>query len=156
MKKKESIHQLQERLAQRLAISSQSGAVATWLAIELADERFLLPLKHSGEIFSLPTINFVAHAKKWFLGVSNLRGLLFGVVDFAQFLELPKTNQEYHSTHLFPFFYNMLAEGVNKQLQSRLFRIDEEDAFGLLLATAKTDTIGAITVNPLMDEPTRD
>ena len=71
-------------------------------------------------------------------------------------LTLPKTNQEYHSTHLFPFFYNMLAEGVNKQLQSRQFRIDEEDAFGLLLATAKTDTIGAITVNPLIDEPTRD
>ena len=57
MKKKESIHQLQERLAQRLAVSSQSGAVATWLAIELADERFLLPLKQSGEIFSLPKIN---------------------------------------------------------------------------------------------------
>ena len=94
MKKKESIHQLQERLAQRLAVSSQSGAVATWLAIELADERFLLPLKHSGEIFSLPTVNFVAHAKKWFLGVSNLRGLLYGVVDFAHFLQLPKAMVE--------------------------------------------------------------
>ncbi len=94
MKKKESIHQLQERLAQRLAVSAQSGAVATWLAIELADERFLLPLKQSGEIFSMPKINFVAHAKKWFLGVSNLRGLLFGVVDFAQFLELPQSSKE--------------------------------------------------------------
>lgn len=93
MNKKESIHQLQERLAQRLAVSAQSGAVATWLAIELADERFLVPLKQSGEIFSLPTIHYVAHAQPWFLGVSNLRGLLFGVVDFAQFLELAPSTE---------------------------------------------------------------
>lgn len=71
-------------------------------------------------------------------------------------LTMPKTKQQYCSTHLFPFFYNMLAEGVNKQLQSRQFRIDEEDAFGLLLATAGSDTIGAITVKPQTDEPTKD
>jgi HipA-like protein len=71
-------------------------------------------------------------------------------------LTLPKIKQEYRATHLFPFFYNMLAEGVNKQLQSRQFRIDEEDAFGLLLATAGNDTIGAITVKPQTNEPTRD
>lgn len=71
-------------------------------------------------------------------------------------LTLPKIRQEYQSGYLFPFFYNMLAEGVNKQLQSRQFRIDEDDAFGLLLATAGSDTIGAITVKPLSDEPTRD
>ncbi|SEA28329.1 HipA N-terminal domain-containing protein [Pedobacter hartonius] len=67
-------------------------------------------------------------------------------------LTLPKLRREYRSTYLFPFFYNMLAEGVNKQLQSRQFRIDEEDAFGLLLATAGNDTIGAITVKPSNDE----
>lgn len=64
-------------------------------------------------------------------------------------LTLPKTQQEYHARFLFPFFYNMLAEGVNKTLQSRQLKIDEEDAFGLLLATAKYDTIGAITVKPI-------
>lgn len=71
-------------------------------------------------------------------------------------LTMPKTKQEYRATYLFPFFYNMLAEGVNKQLQSRQFRIDEEDAFGLLLATAGNDTIGAITVKPQTNEPPRD
>lgn len=66
-------------------------------------------------------------------------------------LTLPKTKQHYHATHLFPFFYNMLAEGVNKKLQSRQLRIDEADNFGLLLATAGNDTIGAITVKPTED-----
>jgi len=64
-------------------------------------------------------------------------------------LTLPKSQQEYRSPVLFPFFFNMLSEGVNRQLQSRLLKIDEEDHFGLLSATAQYDTIGAITVKPI-------
>ena len=64
-------------------------------------------------------------------------------------LTLPKTQQEYKSEFLFPFFYNMLSEGVNRKLQSTQLKIDEEDNFGLLTATAQYDTIGAITIKPL-------
>ena len=64
-------------------------------------------------------------------------------------LTLPKSKQEYSSPVLFPFFFNMLSEGVNRQLQSRLLKIDEQDHFGLLSATAQYDTIGAITVKPI-------
>jgi len=64
-------------------------------------------------------------------------------------LTLPKDKQEYRSNILFPFFFNMLSEGVNRQLQSRQLKIDEKDNFGLLLATARFDTIGAITIQPL-------
>lgn len=64
-------------------------------------------------------------------------------------LTLPKTQKEYSSEFLFPFFFNMLSEGVNRKLQSTQLRIDEEDNFGLLMATAQYDTIGAVTVNPI-------
>lgn len=64
-------------------------------------------------------------------------------------LTLPKTQQEYHSPYLFPFFFNMLSEGVNRKLQSTQLRIDENDHFGLLLATAQFDTVGAVTVKSL-------
>ena len=43
----------------------------------------------------------------------------------------------------------MLSEGANKALQCLTLKIDENDAFGLLLATADNDTIGAITVKQL-------
>jgi serine/threonine-protein kinase HipA len=43
----------------------------------------------------------------------------------------------------------MLSEGANREMQSRMLRIDEKDDFGILLATAQYDTIGAITVKPL-------
>lgn len=61
-------------------------------------------------------------------------------------LSLPKTQREFHSKTLFPFFYGLLSEGINKQTQCRLLRIDENDHFSLLLATAGSDTIGSVTV----------
>jgi serine/threonine-protein kinase HipA len=61
-------------------------------------------------------------------------------------LTLPKTEKEFHSKYLFPFFYNMLPEGSNKQVVCTLNRIDREDHFGLLMSTAKNDSIGAVTV----------
>lgn len=64
-------------------------------------------------------------------------------------LTLPKNQQEYRSSYLFPFFFNMLSEGVNRKLQSRQLKIDEKDYFGLLMETAKYDTIGAITLKPV-------
>lgn len=65
-------------------------------------------------------------------------------------LTLPKTQKEYSSDFLFPFFFNMLSEGVNRKLQSTQLKIDEEDNFGLLAATAQYDTIGAITVKSIV------
>ena len=64
-------------------------------------------------------------------------------------LTLPKTQQTYTTDHLFPFFFNMLSEGANKKLQCRQLKIDETDYFGLLLATAEVDTIGAVTIKPV-------
>ena len=64
-------------------------------------------------------------------------------------LSLPKRKEAFIADELFPFFYNMLSEGANKALQCMTLKIDENDAFGLLLATAGNDTIGAITVKKL-------
>ena len=64
-------------------------------------------------------------------------------------LTFPKTQQVFKSTFLFPFFYNMLSEGVNRKLQCVLLKIDENDNFGFLAKTSQFDTIGAITVKPL-------
>lgn len=64
-------------------------------------------------------------------------------------LTLPKTKRIYVSEFLFPFFFNMLSEGVNKKLQCSILKIDENDSFGLLLAIAQFDTIGAVTIKPM-------
>ncbi len=61
-------------------------------------------------------------------------------------LTLPKTSQEFRSEFLFPFFFNMLPEGSNKQVVCKLNKIDKTDYFGLLITTAKYDSIGAVRV----------
>lgn len=61
-------------------------------------------------------------------------------------LTLPKTNREYQSVYLFPFFCNMLPEGANKLFLCKHLKIDEDDYFGLLLHSAKYDSIGAVTL----------
>ena len=64
-------------------------------------------------------------------------------------LTLPKSKKEYRSEYLFPFFFNMLSEGSNRIVQSRMLGIDENDHFGILLATAQHDVAGAVSVKPM-------
>jgi serine/threonine-protein kinase HipA len=61
-------------------------------------------------------------------------------------ITLPLRAELYESDHLFPVFVNILSEGANKRMQCRLLKIDENDYFGLLLATAVEDSIGPITI----------
>lgn len=64
-------------------------------------------------------------------------------------LSLPKQEGVFESKNLFPFFYGLLSEGENKQLQCRKLKIDENDHFELLLKTASVDTIGGIRVREI-------
>lgn len=61
-------------------------------------------------------------------------------------LTFPKNDKKFHSKFLFPFFYNMLPEGSNKQAVCMLNKIDQSDYFGLLMTTAKYDSIGAVRI----------
>ncbi len=61
-------------------------------------------------------------------------------------LTLPLQSEPYDSPVLFPFFYGLLAEGILKDTQCRMLKLDENDHFGRLLKTAGSDTIGDVTV----------
>ena len=64
-------------------------------------------------------------------------------------LTLPRSVTKHESEKLFAFFFGLLSEGVNKNIQCRLLKIDENDHFGRLLLTAQEDNIGSITIKPL-------
>lgn len=61
-------------------------------------------------------------------------------------ISFPKNKKIYKSEFLFPFFFGLLAEGVNKEIQCRTLKLDEKDYFTRLIKTAGSDTIGAIIV----------
>ena len=86
MANREALRELQSRLATRLQAARSEGTQAAWLAVEAAGARYLFPLAQSGEIFPFASTQRVPYTRPWFLGVANLRGGLYGVVDLAGFV----------------------------------------------------------------------
>ena len=86
MANREALRELQSRLASRLQAARTQGVQAGWLAVEAAGRKYLFPLAQSGEIFPYSATQSVPYTHNWFLGVANLRGGLYGVVDLASFV----------------------------------------------------------------------
>lgn len=76
----------QQELASRLAAKTAAQVESSRLGLLCAGTRWLVRLADAGEVVALPHIVTVPMTKPWFLGVSNIRGNLFSVIDFAGFL----------------------------------------------------------------------
>ena len=99
MANREALRDLQARLASRLQTAKAEGLSISWLAVRAGGLDYLLPLAQSGEIFPLPAVQTVPYSQSWFLGVVNLRGGLYGVVDLATFIagKAPARSDQYWS-----------------------------------------------------------
>jgi len=84
MANRQSLRDLQERLAQRLTAAKSEAATASWLAVEAGGQRYLFPLVQSGEIFPWASVQSVPYTKPWYAGVASLRGGLHGVIDLGR------------------------------------------------------------------------
>ncbi len=60
-------------------------------------------------------------------------------------LSLPINNKIHKSKDLFSFFTGLLPEGWYLEIVCSTLKIDQNDTFGILLATCK-ETIGAVTI----------
>lgn len=86
MANREALRELQVRLASRLQAARSEGVSASWLAVKAGEANYLFPLAQAGEIFPLVNVQVVPYSRPWFMGVINLRGGLYGVVDLASFM----------------------------------------------------------------------
>ena len=95
MANRQALRELQTRLAARLQVARIEGVAPSWLAVEAGGNKYLFPMGQAGEIFPLGETQSVPYTQVWFLGVANLRGGLFGVVDLASYVTgnaaLPKS-----------------------------------------------------------------
>jgi twitching motility protein PilI len=85
MANRDALRAFQSRLASRLQAARTTGVAATWLAVEAGEGKYLFPLGHAGEIFPWTPPQPVPYTEPWFLGVANLRGGLYGVVQLSAF-----------------------------------------------------------------------
>jgi len=131
MANRQAIRELQTRLADRLQIARIQGVAPSWLAVEAGGQKYLFPMSQAGEIFPWVAIQPVPYTQAWFLGVANLRGGLYGIVDLASFVTgqtaVPKSEFARKESRLIALNSVM---GVNCALLiDRLSGLRNQDAF---------------------------
>ena len=80
------LRSFQQELATRLAAKKTAQVESSRLGIECRGERWLVRLSDADEVIAVPPIVPVPLTQRWFLGLANIRGNLFSVIDFPAFL----------------------------------------------------------------------
>ena len=82
-----NLRAFQQELSERLKHKTAAQVGNMRLALECADANWLVRLSDTGEVLPLPPqVVPVPLTRPWFLGIANVRGALYGVVDFASFV----------------------------------------------------------------------
>lgn len=82
MSRRISLREFQENLAHRLA-EAQTGERRGLLGVQAGDENWLLQLAETGEILVPPPLATVPLTRDWYRGLANVRGTLYGIIDFS-------------------------------------------------------------------------
>ena len=80
------LQSFQQELATRLASKTAAQVESSRLGLACGGERWLIRLSDAAEVVAVPTLARVPLTQSWFLGLANIRGNLFSVVDFAGFI----------------------------------------------------------------------
>ena len=86
MAKKISLREFQESVTARLKNVAAAAPVASKLGVLAGQQRWLVDLSDVSESIPVPSLAHVALTRPWFIGVVNVRGNLYGTVDFSAFL----------------------------------------------------------------------
>lgn len=86
-----SLREFQAGLANRLKAAAIEAAPSARLGFEAGGAHWVARLDTAGEVLQVPEIQRVPLTQDWFLGVSNIRGALYGITDFGAFLGQPLT-----------------------------------------------------------------
>lgn len=81
-----NLRAFQQELSERLKHKTAAQVDSLRLALECGDISWLVRLGDTGEVLPMPEPVPVPLTKPWFLGVANVRGGLYGMIDFGAFL----------------------------------------------------------------------
>ena len=79
------LRSFQKELASRLASKTAAQVESSRLGIACGERRWLIRLGEAGEVIAVPPVVTVPLTKPWFLGLANIRGNLYSVIDFPAF-----------------------------------------------------------------------
>lgn len=93
MAKTSNLREFQEAILAKLKEAAELGSVASTsrLGVTVGAKKLLINLNDVREVLPMPPVQAVPLTKPWFLGVTNVRGNLYNVVDLAHFVGMPPT-----------------------------------------------------------------
>src|SRR6266498_3972473 len=80
------LRSFQQELAARLTSKTAAQVESSRLGLACGGAQWLIRLSDAGEVTAVPPIAIVPMTKPWFLGVANIRGNLYTVIDFSSYL----------------------------------------------------------------------
>ena len=89
MAKQSQLRESQSSILARLENAKKAGAEAPagYLGVVIGSKNVLVSLQEISETLPIMDIHSVPIVKPWFLGVANVRGVLYAINDLAQLLE---------------------------------------------------------------------
>jgi len=89
------LREFQAKLVERMQAAQRGGYTKlSQLGIMIGQGRYLLDLRESGEIVTAGTLTRVPLTRDWYIGLSNIRGNLTGVIDLPRFQGMDITKQD--------------------------------------------------------------
>lgn len=80
------LRSFQQELATRLASKTAAQVESSRLGLACGGDQWLVRLADAGEVVAVPPVTAVPHTRPWHVGIANVRGNLYSVIDFARFL----------------------------------------------------------------------
>lgn len=87
MSRKFNLRQFQTDLSRRMQAAALAPAQASRLGFQAAGINWLVSLEEIDEVMPLPEIVGTPGTKRWFHGMTNIRGNLYAVTDLSDFLD---------------------------------------------------------------------
>ncbi len=85
MAKRLNLREFQQGVINRLQAKDRAGDQAATLGVQIAGQNWLVDMLDISEVLPPPPLTPVPLTKPWFLGVVNVRGVLYGVADMAAY-----------------------------------------------------------------------
>src|SRR5437660_8016794 len=78
-----NLRAFQQELATRLAAKTTAQVEQSRLGLACPGSQWLIRLADAGEVNAVPTVATVPLTRSWYLGIANIRGNLYSIIDFG-------------------------------------------------------------------------
>jgi twitching motility protein PilI len=148
MSKKFNLREFQTTLSQKLQAAASRDNSGSRLGFRVGDVNWLVSLSDTEEVIPVPPIVRMPGARRWFRGAVNIRGNLYAVSDFSDFMGQGVTPEHVDCRLLIPhhdFGVNaaLLVRGTLGLKNIHHFEVRNESAAHPWIARQYADDSGA-------------